>query len=96
MGSIEYITRNYISNISVHKLQVDYWEDCPNRYADGDVLEINGEEGKVYLNGMIRMGDEITGTTYFKAEPGENTIQFLNSDWADPVTAKAIIREAWL
>lgn len=96
MGTISYMTRNYISDISIKKLQVDYWEDSPNRYSSGDVLEIKGNEGKVYLNGMPRIGDEITGTTYFKAEPGDNTIQFLQSDWADPVTAKAIIREAWL
>jgi len=96
MGDIRYLCRNYISNVSVTKLNVDYWEDRPNRYANGDVLAINGQEGKAYLNGMVRLGDEITGTTYFKADPGENTIQFLYSDWADPVSAKAVIREAWL
>jgi len=96
MGSNPVMPRNYISSMCFWKLNVDYWEDRPNRYSEGDVLEIKGAEGAAYLNGMIRSGDEIIGTQYFKAEPGENLIQFVNSTWADPVTAKAKIREAWI
>ena len=78
------------------KDNVEKWRDVPNRYSSGDVVEINGEEGKIYVNGMARMGDEITGTTYFKAEPGTNKVEIYNSDWAEDVTATATIREAWL
>lgn len=78
------------------KDNVEKWRDVPNRYSSGDEVEINGEEGKIYVNGMPKMGDEVTGTTYFKAEPGTNTVEFYNSDWADDITVAATIREAWL
>ena len=95
-GNYSGFTKNFLGDFSFKKMKVETYEDRPNRYANGDVLKISGEEGKVYVNGMIRMGDEVTGTQYFQASPGDNVIKFYHSDWADPVTAKAIIREAWL
>ena len=82
--------------LTFRKDNVEKWKDVPNRYANGDVVEIKGSEGKVYVNGMVKMGDEVTGTTYFKAQPGTNSIEVLNSDWAEAVDAVATIREAWL
>lgn len=82
--------------LTFRKDNVEKWKDVPNRYADGDVVEIKGSEGKVYVNGMVKMGDEVTGTTYFKAQPGTNSIEVSNSEWAEDVTATATIREAWL
>lgn len=78
------------------KTNIADWKDNPNRYANGDVVKISGDEGKVYVNDMVKMGDEVTGTTYFKAQPGTNTIEIHNSEWASDVTAKIKIREAWL
>lgn len=78
------------------KTNIADWKDNPNRYSKGDVLKISGDEGKVYVNDMVKMGDEVTGTTYFKAQPGTNTIEIHNSEWASDVTAKIKIREAWL
>ena len=82
--------------LTFRKDNVEKWKDVPNRYANGDVVEIKGSEGKVYVNGMVKMGDEVTGTAYFKAQPGTNSIEVLNSDWAEAVDAVATIREAWL
>lgn len=78
------------------KLNVEKFNDTPNRYSNGDVLRISGDEGKVYVNDMPKMGDEVTGTTYFKANPGTNTVEIRNSSWAKDVTAKVSIRERWL
>ena len=90
------LARMGLENLSFRKDNVEKWSDLPNRYSSGDTVEINGEEGKIYVNGMARMGDEITGTAYFKAEPGTNKVEIYNSDWAEDVTATATIREAWL
>ena len=95
-GTANAMTRNYLGAFDFDKLYVDKWSDDPNRYSKGDVLTIDGSKGKIYVNGMIRMGDEVIGTEYFKANAGTNEIQFYNSSWASDVTAKAIIREAWL
>lgn len=85
-----------VNNFYFQKLGVDKWADVPNRYSTGDVLTIEGDSTKVYLNGQNRVGDEILGSTYFQAQPGDNTIEIYNSSWAKDVTAKATIREAWV
>lgn len=79
------------------KDNVSAYVDIPNRYQDGDVMEVKGSEGMMYLNGSPDADDEIIGSTYFMAQPGENIITVANSLWADEaVTVKAKIREAWL
>lgn len=85
-----------VNNFYFQKLGVDKWADVPNRYSTGDVLTIDGDSTKVYLNGQNRVGDEVLGSEYFQAQPGDNTIEIYNSSWAKDVTAKATIREAWV
>lgn len=76
---------------------VEYEYDVPNRYNEGDVLDIIGSEAKAYINGAPCLDDEIIGTEYFKADPGDNIVQYAYSDWcATAPTIKAKIREAWL
>ncbi len=81
---------------------VVYYHDIPNRYQNGDVIEVNGTEGKMYLtrNGtkQVSQEDEIIGSVHFKAKAKDTTkIIVSHSDWAsaDP-TVIAYIREAWL
>lgn len=95
-GTAGAMTRNYLGAFDFDKLYVEKWADDPNRYGAGDVVTIDGEANKIYVNGLIRMSDEIRGTKYFKASPGTTTVEFCKSDWAQAVTAKAYIREAWL
>ena len=90
------ITANYYKSIDFYKLNVEKWKDNPNRYSAGDVVRIEGDTRKVYVNGMPRQGDEVLGTTYFKASSGTTSVEFTKSDWAEDITAKAYIREAWL
>lgn len=71
--------------------------DIPNRYEKGSVLTVDGNKRKVYLNGAVALEDEMTGSTYFDAHPGETKVQFFHSNFSAPApTCKARIREAWL
>ena len=80
-----------------HKMNVEKWKDVPNRYSSGDVLRIDGDASKAYVNEMIRQSDEVRGTTYFKAPVGESKVQFYCSSWVtEKPTIKAYIREAYL
>lgn len=92
------VTRlDFLKSFKVTANNVSYMYDIPNRYQPGDVLTIDGLSGKVYKNGVLDMEDEIVGTAYFKAPPGETRIQFTNSDWAaGSISAAARIREAYL
>lgn len=87
----------YWKSLKFVQNNVDYEYDVPNRYQAGDVLTIVGSEAKAYKNGVPCIDDEIIGTEYFKAEPGNNTIQIVQSSWAQTQpTATATIREAWI
>ena len=79
------------------KMNVQKWKDIPNRFQPGDICNIIGDETKFYVNGMYRPADEILGTKYFKADPGETKIQFSFSEWTTTKpTVKVRIREGWL
>ena len=90
-------TRSYFKLISLRDNIVEKWSDIPNRYPKDSEVKIDGQEGKIYANGILRMDDEIKGSQYFMVPPGETKIQFYYSNFSDPppeITAE--IREAWL
>lgn len=96
-GAGNLITRMYFRELSFRSDSVSYTYDIPNRYQEGDVLTIDGETTKTYVNGVPSLGDEVKGTKPFKAPPGETKVQFYYSDFCDPPpTIKARIREAYL
>lgn len=87
----------FFGDISFQKDNVDYEYDVPNRYQSGDVISIDGDTTKVYVNGIKSLGDEVKGTKYFNAPPGETKVLFYCSDFCDPApTITARIREAYL
>ena len=83
--------------MSFRKDKVQYRVDIPNRYADGDVITIDGETTKMYVNGALALGDEVKGSTHFHVPPGESKIQFYFSDFCNPAPDVTVrIREAYL
>lgn len=83
--------------MSFRKDNVQYRVDIPNRYAEGDVITIDGETTKMYVNGVPALGDEVKGSKHFHVPPGESKIQFYFSDFCDPVPDVTVrIREAYL
>lgn len=96
-GNGEPIGANLVYSMRFMSHSVDAWRDVPNRYKKGTVVRINGEESKIYVDGVASMGDEVRGSKYFLAPPGKTKIQFGYSDFSDPPpTFKAYIREAFL
>ena len=93
----QYVTHNYLKSIRFRKDNVDKYKDVPNRYRAGDVVSINGESTKVYVNGMPAKGDEINGSNYPKVPPGTTEVQFCYSSFSSPPPQiKAKIREVYL
>lgn len=75
----------------------DFSSVVPNRYSSGDVMHVDGSETLMTLNGRPQMGDEIIGSSYFKADRGNTNVNVAFSDWYQgSVNATATIREAWL
>ena len=95
--SNQYVTHNYLKSIRFRKDNVDKYKDVPNRYRAGDVVTIDGESTKVYVNGMPAKGDEINGSNYPKVPPGTTEVQFCYSSFSSPPPQiKAKIREVYL
>lgn len=93
----QYVTHNYLKSIRFRKDNVDKYKDVPNRYRAGDVVSIDGESTKVYVNGMPAKGDEINGSNYPKVPPGTTEVQFCYSSFSSPPPhIKAKIREVYL
>ena len=91
------VTHNYLKSIWFRKDNVDKYKDVPNRYRAGDVVSIDGESTKVYVNGMPAKGDEINGSNYPKVPPGTTEVQFCYSSFSSPPPQiKAKIREVYL
>lgn len=83
--------------LNFYKCNVNKWRDVPNRYWQGSKLEIDGNTGQFLVAGMPKPQDEILGTKWFKAEPGDTEVKLYFSSFCSPKpTVVARIREAWL
>lgn len=85
------------NTLNFYKCNVNKWRDVPNRYWQGSKLEIDGNTGQFLVAGMPKPQDEILGSKWFKAEPGETEVKLYFSSFCSPKpTVVARIREAWL
>ena len=90
------VTHHYLSDLSFTKLNVPYWVDVPNRFPSGADMFVDGEKGNLYVNNLISHDDEVIGTNYFYAPPGETTIQLYVSSFSEIESATAEIKEAYI
>ena len=79
-------------------INVDYWDDIPNRFKDGDVVKIDVANRRVLVNGAEDRTLQTIGNDWggFKIQPGNNTIELLTSSWAKQCKAEISWQEAWL
>jgi hypothetical protein len=79
-------------------VNVDYWQDLPNRFRAGDVVVADVEHKTVYVNGveapdLYRVGNEWDS---FYIQPGDNSIMPIASSWAQAFDAQIEWREAYV
>lgn len=79
-------------------VNVDFWQDLPNRFSDGDVVDVDVGNRKVYVNGVEDMTLQTIGNQWdkFAIQPGTTKIQPVCSTWANPFTTNIILREAFV
>lgn len=96
-GKSNLVTHMYFGYLYFQKDNVEYLKDIPNRYPEDSVVYVDGKTTRVYVDGVPSQQDEVKGSVYFKAPPGETKVQFYYSDFSDPPpTIEARIREAYL
>ncbi|WP_432365600.1 distal tail protein Dit [Lacticaseibacillus paracasei] len=79
-------------------INVDYWDDIPNRFKDGDVVQIDVANRRVLVNGAEDRTLQTIGNDWggFKIQPGNNTIELLTSHWAKQCKAEVSWQEAFV
>ena len=79
-------------------INVDYWDDIPNRFKDGDVVKIDVANRRVLVNGFEDRTLQTIGNDWggFKIQPGNNTIELLTSHWAKQCKAEVSWQEAFV
>ena len=79
-------------------INVDYWDDIPNRFKDGDVVKIDVANRRVLVNGAEDRTLQTIGNDWggFKIHPGDNTICLLTSHWAKQCKAELSWQEAFV
>lgn len=79
-------------------INVDYWDDIPNRFKDGDVVQIDVANRRVLVNGAEDRTLQTIGNDWggFKIQPGNNTIKLLTSSWAKQCKAEVSWQEAFV
>ena len=79
-------------------VNVNYWQDLPNRWNDGDVVTADVANKAIYVNGVEDMTLHTVGNQWdkFMLQPGENTIEAIGSSWCTtPLEVSVQYREAY-
>ncbi|AWN65535.1 phage tail protein [Lactococcus lactis subsp. lactis] len=60
---------------------VNTWNDLPNRYKNGSVVEIDMSSGDVSKDGISAITEVVNGTEPFSIPPGISQIKIIQSSW---------------
>lgn len=94
--SYKNIRNNFLRAINVIKHNVQHYEDIPNYFSPGDRVELEGETGKVYINGLYNTDVVDMGSKTLMIPPGQHTISIFQSTFADIPDVTLRFRERWI
>lgn len=92
------VTRMGIRDVLVIDLKSQYWQDLPNRFGAGTIVETRKDDGMnmIYRDGIATLEDIVTGSTFPVLKPGRNRIEFYYSDFTTvPPTITATYEKRW-
>lgn len=87
---------NFFRAINLIKHNVEHFNDIPNYFAEGDKVELEGETGKVYINGIYNADVVDIGSQTLMLPPGQHTIGILKSSFAQIPDVTIKYRERWI
>lgn len=95
------LTYNGMDSVKFVKNNCVTWENIPNKFSAGDIVEADCRNGAIYLNGVLTPALGALGNDWeeFVLTPGLNQIGVSHSDWVHPnyaPTFKVRYREVFL
>ena len=75
------MTHMVIRDFWCRKDFVNTWNDLPNRYKNGSVVEIDMASGNVSKDGISAITEVVNGTEPFSIPPGISQIKIIQSSW---------------
>ena len=73
---------NVLRALHVIKHNVDRYEDIPNYFSNGDIVEIDGASGSVYINDAYDTDVADIGSQPLLLPPGQHTLGIITSSFA--------------
>lgn len=83
IGTTPQVTRMYLDSFIYRKDFIDGWQDIPNRYRMGSVLEVDMAKGKTYVDNLPTMDGLAYLAEPFGLETGETEIDIYFSSWIE-------------
>ncbi|MDT2858112.1 distal tail protein Dit [Lactococcus lactis] len=80
-GSNKFIGDLSLRRFWCRKDYVSVWDDLPNRYQTGSVMELDMENGKLIKDGIAINNELVTGSKFFSFPPGESELDIYQSSW---------------
>lgn len=90
------IRNNLIRALNVKKHNVDKYEDIPNYFSNGDKIEISGDNGEVYINGIKDWDTADIGSQPLLLPPGQHTMGIITSSFASVPDIEVTYQERWI
>lgn len=87
---------NFLRAINVVKHNVQHFDDIPNYFSSGDKVELEGETGKVFINGTYNVDVVDMGSKTLMLPPGQHTIGIAKSTFASVPDVTIRYRERWI
>ncbi|MGF2047498.1 distal tail protein Dit [Lactococcus lactis] len=80
-GSNKFIGDLSLRRFWCRKDYVSVWNDLPNRYQTGSVIELDMENGKLIKDGIAINNELVTGSKFFSFPPGDSELDIYQSPW---------------
>ena len=80
----------------VIKHNVERYEDIPNYFSNGDIVEIDGASGSVYINDAYDTDVADIGSQPLLLPPGQHTLGIITSSFAFVPDVEVTYQERWI
>lgn len=87
---------NVLRALHVIKHNVERYEDIPNYFSNGDIVEIDGASGSVYINDAYDTDVADIGSQPLLLPPGQHTLGIITSSFASVPDVEVTNQERWI